>query len=229
MTGDEHGPGEMQRRDRLASRLQQRVMRAGLSLPPALVDRLCAYVELLQRWNARMNLTALDDGDHGLDRLVIEPLAAARHVQVAPVRMIDIGSGSGSPAIPLRMALGGGSLLMVEARMRKAAFLREAIRRLELEGAAVEAVRFENLAAQPRRQGAFDLLTVRGVKTGPQELRQLQDFVRDGGELLLFKGESGDCAPSGLQPPLEARAAFPLVESLGSRVLVLHKKPHRGE
>ena len=204
-------------------------MRAGLSLPPALVDRLCAYVELLQRWNARMNLTALDDGDHGLDRLVIEPLAAARRVQVAPLRMIDIGSGSGSPAIPLRMALGGGSLLMVEARMRKAAFLREAVRRLELEDAAVEAVRFEDLAAQPRLQGAFDLLTLRGVKTGLRELRQLQNFVRDGGELLLFKSGSGDGVPSGMQPPLEPRAAFPLVESLGSRVLVLGKRRQKSE
>ncbi|MDE0717983.1 MAG: class I SAM-dependent methyltransferase, partial [Rhodospirillaceae bacterium] len=122
----------------LAARISRRAVLAGLEPQPALTGRLAAYVELLQRWNARLNLTALDDSDHGLDRLVIEPLAAARHVPRATLNVIDIGSGSGSPAIPLRIALGGTRLVLVEARQRKAAFLREAVRRLELADCTVE-------------------------------------------------------------------------------------------
>lgn len=221
-------------RPRLAARLRQRAARAKLELPPALAARLCAYVELLQQWNRRMNLTALDDGNHGLDRLVIEPLAAAAHAAgTGPRTIIDIGSGSGSPAIPLRLALGGGPLLMVESRTRKAAFLREAARRLELGQATVETARFEDLAAQEPLHGAFDLLTLRGVRAGARELQQLGRFVRPGGELFLFRGPASasavggggdaDDPPAALPPSLAPRGTFPLIDSLGSRLLVLRK------
>ena len=218
-----------QRRARLAARLRRRAARAGLQLRPALAGQLCAYAELLLQWNARMNLTALDEGDHGLDRLLIEPLAAATHVGGAPRRVVDIGSGSGSPAIPLRLALGAGSLSMIEARARKAAFLREAVRRLELPDASVETGRFEELAGHARLQGAFDLLTLRGVRAGGRELRQLQNFVRGGGELLLFRGGSVDDQPLDLPPSLEHRGTLPLVDSLGSRLLVLRKSRTQSE
>ncbi len=218
-----------QRRARLAARLRRRASRARLALQPALAGQLCAYVELLQQWNARMNLTALDDGDHGLDRLLIEPLAAAAHVGGGPLRMVDIGSGSGSPAIPLRLALGAGSLSMIEARERKAAFLREAVRRLELPDASVETGRFEELAGQAGLQGAFDLLTLRGVRAARRELRQLQHFVRDGGELLLFRSGGVDELPLDLPPSLEHRGTLPLVDSLGSRLLVLRKGRTKSE
>ena len=207
----------------LAARISRRAVLAGLEPQPALTGRLAAYVEMLQRWNARLNLTALDDSDHGLDRLVIEPLAAARHVPRATVNVIDIGSGSGSPAIPLRIALGGTRLVLVEARQRKAAFLREAVRRLELADCTVETGRFETLAARPDLQQAFDLLTVRGVRIGAVELQRLEKFVAPGGQLFLFRSGAADDLPPALPHPLERRAALPLVDSLGSRLLVLAK------
>ena len=206
----------------LAARLRRRAALAGLELEPALADRLGAYVDLLQRWNARLNLTALDDSDHGLDRLVIEPLAAARRVRGRPATIVDIGSGGGSPAVPFRMALGGDELVMIEARARKAAFLREAIRRLELAGSRVEEGRFEELAARPALCGAFDLLTVRGVRIGRRELRSLASFVAPGGQLLLFRSEAGGNLPSEM-PSLARQAVHPLVDSLGSRLVVLRK------
>ena len=64
----------------LTERLQGRAERAGLLLAPALAARLAAYVALLLRWNEHMNLTALGGDDQGLDRLVVEPLLAARRI-----------------------------------------------------------------------------------------------------------------------------------------------------
>jgi len=209
----------------LAARISRRAVLAGLEPQPALTGRLAAYVELLQRWNARLNLTALDDSDHGLDRLLIEPLAAARHAPQTTVNVIDIGSGSGSPAIPLRIALGGARLVMVEARQRKAAFLREAVRRLELADCTVETGRFEKLAARPDLQRAFDLLTLRGVRIGAGELQRLEKFVAPGGQLFLFRSGAADDLPAELPHPLERRAGLPLVEGLGSRLVVLGKMP----
>ena len=206
-------------------RIGRRAALADLEPQPALCARLAAYVELLQRWNARLNLTALDASDHGLDRLVIEPLAAARHAARGGLRIIDIGSGGGSPAIPLHMSLGAARLVMVEARQRKAAFLREAIRRLDLADCTVENGRFETLAARPDWQRACDLLTVRGVRIGAAELQRLERFVAPGGQLFLFRSATADALPAEAPPPLERRAELPLVESLGSRLLIYTSMP----
>ena len=214
---------------RLAARIGRRAALAGLEPHPALCARLAAYVELLQRWNARLNLTALDDGDHGLDRLVVEPLAAARHVPPTAVNVIDIGSGSGSPAIPLRMQLSGPRLVMVEARQRKAAFLREAVRRLVLADCTVETGRFETLAARPDLQRRFDLLTLRGVRIGAEELQRLEKYVAPGGQLFLFRSGAADDLPAELPHPLERRAELPLVENLGSRLVVFGKTAQANE
>lgn len=229
MNREQGKSGALQHREALTARLRGRAAVAGVKLEPVLAGRLAAYVELLQRWNARLNLTALDAGDHGLDRLVIEPLAAARHVPRAAVKVIDIGSGSGSPAIPLRIELGAARLVMVEARQRKAAFLREAVRRLELADCTVETGRFETLAARPDLQRAFDVLTVRGVRIGKRELHQLGKFVAPGGQLFLFRSGTTDDLPAEIPQPLERRAERPLVEGLGSRLVVLGKMSQKNE
>ncbi len=216
--------GPLNRRE-VAERLRQRAARVQLDVSGQLLEQLLSYVELLHRWNARVNLTSLDAGDDGLDRLIVEPLAAARHVGSPAPRVIDIGSGGGSPAIPLRLALPGGSLLMVEAKARKAAFLREAVRHLGLADTVVEARRFEELAGRPSLQGAFDLLTLRAVRVDATVLCGLQTFLRGGADLFLFAGPRGDAPPAAVELPLVPHATHPLVPSLRSRLMVLRKAP----
>ena len=111
------------------SRLQKRASRAGLFLNDELADGLIAYYELLYRWNRKINLTALTDGDQAIDRLLVEPVLAARYLpSVSSFLHLDIGSGGGSPAIPMSLAVAGMELRMVEVKARKSAFLREAVR-----------------------------------------------------------------------------------------------------
>lgn len=210
-------------RNNLQQRVQRRAKRAGLDVPSSLLERLCLYVDLLQRWNRRMNLTGLDDRDAGLDRLVIEPLVAARHLSTRNGTIVDIGSGGGSPAIPLKLAVPKSALVMVEAKTRKAAFLRELVRQLELEGATVETGRYEELLGRPELHEAHDVLTLRAVRIETRVLQGLQAFIKPEGRLLLFRSTSGADVPADLQPPLVWHATYPLVESLRSRLVVLRK------
>ncbi len=212
----------MGKRD-LKTRLLKRAERARVDLDPNVALRLATYVALLRRWNARMNLTALDDSEAGLDRLIVEPLAAARRLP-GRGQLIDIGSGGGSPAIPLQIASPELAVRMVEGKTRKGAFLREAMRQLELKRSTVEGSRYEALLTRPELHEAHQILTVRAVRVEAGVLRSLQAFVAPGGVLALFLGGAGTGdAPRDLQPPLVWEATYPLVESLRSRLVIIRK------
>jgi 16S rRNA (guanine527-N7)-methyltransferase len=202
-----------------------------VTISPALAIKLEVYFKLLTAWNAKMNLTGLDLAEQGpaaIDRLLIEPLVAAKHASAPVTRMIDIGSGGGSPAIPLALAL-SAHLVLVEAKTRKSVFLREAVRALELTTVEVVTSRFEELLSMPSLHEAHDLLTLRAVRVEGSVLMNLQAFVRPGGELFLFRAASGAEAPGSLMPPLSWKATFPLLEDQGSRLVVLTKRPDRSK
>ena len=205
----------------LGDRLRQQAEGAGVALDERLVEQLEAYVDFVRRWNTKVNLTRLDRDDAGLARLAIEPLAAIPHLP-AQGRVVDIGSGGGSPAIPLKLAKPGLGLCMVESKIRKAAFLREAVRHFHLDRTEVFAERFESLLGRSDLQGAHDALTVRGVRLDARVLRGLQTLVAPGGRLLLFRGPE----PAGmwLNPPgLVLEATVPLGGAPGSRLIVLRR------
>jgi 16S rRNA (guanine527-N7)-methyltransferase len=207
-----------------ATRLTRRAGRAGLIVSDELAADLAAYHTLLSRWNLKINLTSLADPDESIDRLLLEPLLAARHVAPGVRALMDVGSGGGSPAIPLKLALGSVQLTMVEAKTRKSAFLREAIRQLDLGDARVETARVEELLARPDLHEAFDALTMRAVRVEPRVLQTLQAFLRPGGQLLLFRGPTGPDRPLIVVPPLEWQNTHALVDASRSRLTVLVKR-----
>jgi len=208
-------------------RLGRRARRAGVAVTPDLGSRLEAYYRLLATWNQKINLTGLNLADptpDAFDRLLIEPLVAAKHTLPGVGRVIDIGSGGGSPAIPFTLAIPGAALLMVESKTRKSVFLREALRAVELANSDVAAARFEELLARPDLHEAHDVLTIRAVRVETRLLISLQAFVRSGGQLFLFRGAVAADPSETVTPPLSWAATYPLVEPLRSRLVVLQKR-----
>jgi 16S rRNA (guanine527-N7)-methyltransferase len=212
----------------IRERIARRIRRAGLQIIPGTLDRLEQYFRLLALWNEKINLTALplrEPRDESVDRLIVEPIAASRHLPGRSFTHLDAGSGSGSPAIPMTVAAAGRStgLVLVESKTRKSVFLLEALRHLEIAQARVETARFEQLLTRPDMHEAFDILTIRAVRVEARTLLTLQAFLRSGGELFWFRGPSGPDAPQGILHPLSWQATYPLVESLRSRLVVLRK------
>jgi 16S rRNA (guanine527-N7)-methyltransferase len=209
-----------------SERVKRRARKADVRLSPELLAGLEGYFRLLEAWNAKINLTALDlqrDPDKAVDRLLIEPLVAVRYLDQAATSAIDIGSGGGSPAIPMKLSRPDVSFTLVEAKTRKCAFLREAGRQLNID-LRVETARFEVLLTRPDFHEAFSACTMRAVRVEPKVLLGLQAFLRPGGQFLLFRGPSGMEIPSTLTPLLLPRGVFPLVESFQSQLLVLEKR-----
>jgi 16S rRNA (guanine527-N7)-methyltransferase len=211
----------------LRERIRRRARHANASASDELIQGLERYYLLLAKWNAKVNLTAfrLSPGgeDEAIDRLLIEPLVAARYVPKEATSLLDAGSGGGSPAIPLKLALPALSLRMVEVKTRKAVFLREAVRELALPNTEVETARFEELLARPELHESADVISIRAVRVEPRVLATLQAFLKPSGLLLLFRGPTGANVAETVTPPLLWKATYPLVESLRSRLVVLEK------
>jgi 16S rRNA (guanine527-N7)-methyltransferase len=215
----------------LSDKITRRLRKAGASVQASAVGQLEKYLSLLARWNSKINLTAFDlkePSDEAIDRLVVEPVLAAQHIQPATKTLIDIGSGSGSPAIPLLLATPGLRVTMVESKTRKAVFLIEALRHLDVSGSRVETARYEQLLTRPDFHEGFDALTVRAVRVEASTLLTLQAFLRPGGDLLLFHSSSRPFRIDQSAFPLVPGATVPLVESLASQLVVLRKDVPRG-
>lgn len=208
-------------------RLSRRAKAADVSLTIDLAEKLGTYYQLLTKWNAKINLTAFrltpEGDDQAIDRLLIEPVAAARYVPENARTLLDAGSGGGSPALPLKLASKNLSLRMVEVKTRKAVFLREAVRELGLRDAEVETARFEELLPRAELHEALDLVSIRAVRVETRTLNTLQAFLRPGGKIMLFRGSNKTDLEDSPPPPLAWMATYPLVDSLHSKLVVLSK------
>ncbi|SRR6266540_3611331 len=165
-------------------RLRTRANSLGVLIPPDAEARLVAYFDLLFRWNAKINLTSLTEPDTAIDRLLLEPLAAALELP-HHLELMDLGSGGGSPAIPLAIALDARRLVMIESKARKTAFLREAARILEL-NAVVETARIEAVADRADYQGQMTAVSIRAVRVDAATLTAARVFLAPGGHVALF-------------------------------------------
>lgn len=208
-------------------RLKRRAKAAGATLDAPLIENLEIYYQLLTKWNAKINLTAFrltpEGDDAAIDRLLIEPVIAARYVPENARTLLDAGSGGGSPAIPLKLASPNLALRLVEVKTRKAVFLREAVRALGLRDAEVETARFEELLPRAELHEALDLVSIRAVRVETRTLNTLQAFLRPGGKLMLFRGAGKSDLEDSPPPPLAWMATYPLVDSLHSKLVVLSK------
>ena len=197
----------------LTAQIQRRATRVGVLLPEEVAARLAAYIGLLTKWNARLNLTALElepVADVSVDRLLIEPVVAAQFLRPVDRFVLDIGSGGGSPAIPLKLAAPAVRMVLVESKTRKTAFLREAVRQLELDDVDVETDRLESLAQRGRLRDAADVATLRAVRADRSLWRAVAGILRPGGRVLWFG--AGEDAGSSITPPLrlvEMRTLMP--------------------
>jgi 16S rRNA (guanine527-N7)-methyltransferase len=207
--------------------LARRTRRAKAPIALDMLEPLETYFRLLTQWNTTVNLTALSldaPTDETFDRLLVEPLGAAKQIPTHAASVwFDLGSGGGSPAIPMKIARPALRLTMIESRERKGAFLREAIRALGLADASVETERFEVAAARPEFAGAGDIVTVRAVRVDAELFETAGRMLKDGGRLLLFRpAHSPSVDPAGFQRVL----TVPLIDSPQSFLSVYRRVFH---
>jgi 16S rRNA (guanine527-N7)-methyltransferase len=160
---------------------------AAISDPVA--DRLAAYGNLLLQWNTRLSLTAIRDEAELVERHLMEGLFAAFHHPEASTAL-DFGSGTGIPGIPIALCKATVHVTLAESQRKKAAFLQEALRRLDLT-ASVHADRAETLPP-----GSFDAVWMRAVEKSVTMLPIAAGLVAPGGAMCLFSTSEPPALPS---------------------------------
>jgi 16S rRNA (guanine527-N7)-methyltransferase len=116
----------------------------GISADAVLCTQIRTYIALLLKWNSKISLTAITDPVEICRFHFGESFFASSAVPVREGRLADLGSGPGFPGFPLRMASQGIELTLIESNARKAAFLLEVVRALELKGVEVFRGRMES-------------------------------------------------------------------------------------
>ena len=178
---------------------------ASLGLPLALAPRLLDYLALLDRWNRTYNLTAIRDPREMLTKHLLDSLAMHRFVE--DQSLADLGTGPGLPGIPLAIAKPGLRVTLVESNGKKARFLREAVRMLELGNARV----LESRAEAVDEPAAFDLVTARALDRLAGIVAVGGHLLKPDGRLLAMKGQRPDEEIAELPPGWRASAIHPLV------------------
>lgn len=166
-------------------------------VPNGIAAQLSVYLDLLLKWNARTNLTAIREPEQIVQRHFGESLFAGHHLAPETKTLLDLGSGAGFPGLPIALLRPDILVTLAESQNKKATFLREVVRTLGLTNVEVWASRAESLPPAQR----FDTVTLRAVDNMPAAIATAVPRAR--GEILLL-ASAPPVLPTAfvLQPPI---------------------------
>jgi 16S rRNA (guanine527-N7)-methyltransferase len=146
------------------------------------------YIDILLKWNARMNLTAIRQPNEIVQRHFGESLFAAKYLldQHAPQTAIDLGSGAGFPGVPFAMLAPEVHVTLIESQQKKATFLKELLHALGLKNVKVFGDRAESYTQ------TADLVMLRAVEKFEQALPMAVRLTKAGGRIALMIGSGQD-------------------------------------
>jgi 16S rRNA (guanine527-N7)-methyltransferase len=180
----------------------------GLALTSAQAGCLLTYLDLLLRWNQKINLTAIRTPEECVTRHFGESLYLARWIKLEG-RLLDIGSGAGFPGLALKIAFPALAVTLLEPVAKKRAFLKEVARACQMESVEVRSERLEDFI---RRESAvvFDSVTVRAVGELGRLIPGAGMLLKAGGRLCLWMSEEQVASLIGTEERFHWEPAIPL-------------------
>ena len=176
------------------------------------------YVDLLVRWNARLNLTAIREPSQIVRRHLVECMQCAQALPEIQT-LLDFGSGAGLPGIPIAIIRPEVRVVLGESQSKKAAFLREAVRSLSL-NAQIYDRRIEKMAGDV----FFDAVTLRAVDRMEDATQTAIGKVTQGGWLVVFSTTGTEDSLRAALPDLKWERRIPSL-GLDTGLLIFGRKP----
>jgi len=188
-------------------------------LAPAQLVQISMYIDILERWNRKMALTAVRSPQEMVERHFGESLFVAHHLFPAAAAIpattaLDVGSGAGFPGLPLKIYAPTLRLTLIESQRKKATFLREVVRALALREVEVFPGRAQDFP------GRGELVTLRAVERFEGVLPVAARLVEDRGRLALLIGAAQAERARRLLPGFAWESPVPLPRSQQRILLV---------
>ena len=179
---------------------------AGVALPADARARLEAYIALLAKWNATYNLTAIREPERMVTHHILDALAVLPHLPVgdppARLRVLDVGSGGGVPAIPLAIARPHWRVVALDSNHKKGAFLQQAVSELPLPNAEAVIARVEEYVPS----APFDIVISRAFSDLATFVDSSVRHLAPNGVLVAMKGVFPDEEIAELPPTVRVVA-----------------------
>jgi len=173
----------------MVDRLADQAARMGVCLTQGMTQQFAQYQELLLDWNTRMNLTAITDPVGIQDKHFLDSLSCIRALEgEAGKRLIDIGTGAGFPGIPLKIALPGIEVTLLDSLKKRVGFLNAVIEDLGLAGISAVHGRAEECARQEAYREQYDYAFARAVARLNVLSEYCLPYVKVGGLFVSQKG-----------------------------------------
>jgi 16S rRNA (guanine527-N7)-methyltransferase len=171
----------------------------GLAMTEGQIALIEAYRETLLLWSSKMNLVSLQSELDLPVRHFIDSLTLLPYLPAGPGTLLDIGSGAGFPAIPVKIFRNDLHVTLLEASRKKCSFLKEVIRRLGLREISVLNCRLEELLKKDLKP-SFDVIVSRATLKLPELLRGGLPLLKPGGVLAAMKGPGLEEEAAALEP-----------------------------
>jgi len=166
------------------TRVRQILQPFGLELSSDQVDQVVVYLDLLLRWNQKINLTAIRDPEECVTRHFGESLFLSKHTDLQGT-LFDIGSGAGFPGLALKIAFPALTVTLLEPVARKRAFLKEAARACGFSKVETRADRLQDFV-RISPSSSFDSATSRAVGNLQQLVPLAGLCLKPGGRIFLW-------------------------------------------
>ena len=160
------------------------------SITPQQIAQLEKFATLLREWNQRHNLISRKDSDHIWENHILPSLIPLALIELPEAYwLLDVGSGGGFPAIPIKIVRPDLQMMLIDSVRKKTLFLQKIVLDLQLENVVVKRERIESLN-DPTFMEKFDVVTARAVADISALVEWSRPFLKREGSLLLWKGLS---------------------------------------
>lgn len=169
------------------NQLKEYTEKLDLDISDAQLSKFISYEKLLIKWNQTINLISQNDEQKIENQHFIDSLGAYPYVK-SHQKGIDIGSGAGFPALPLKIILPKLEYTLVESVYKKTMFLRTVVNQLHLKKVHIVCERAEKLNSQKKHQEHFDFATARAVTSLKSLVELSLPFLKKNAILYAYKG-----------------------------------------
>ncbi len=171
----------------------KQIKRDSESINIKLDDKQCEkfyfYMNLLLEWNEKINLTAITEPQDIINKHFIDSLTIKSYIE-KDSKIIDVGTGAGFPAIPLKIAEEGYDITLLDALNKRLNFLNDVKEKVNFNNIQTVHARAEEAGRDSKYREKFDIATSRAVASLNILVEYLLPLVKVGGKCICMKGNN---------------------------------------